>query len=869
MPTFPLDRARDVAEAMGRAPIEVSVASPAERFARSTIGARFEEQVRRSPGALAVREGGTSWTYAELDARANAIAHQVRRGIPREASLVALLLHQSAASVAGTLGVIKSGHAFVALDPALPAAWVREHVARLGVAAIVTSPQHESAAASLAPAGVGVLTLPTGDRSGIASPPDIEIIPDAPVCVVSTSGSTGEPKGVIKTHAGLLHSAWHYIERARITSEDRLALITNVGFMLSLPPLFSAVLTGASLFPIAIGERGIDGLVKWLGDERITIYDSVPTIFRRMARALTARERLDAIRLVRLGGETVRPMDIRLARTIFPRPASVQVFFGSSEASMVSQNLFEPNDPLPEGLVPLGRPMEGLEITLVGDDGSPVPRGAPGRMVVRGRPVSPGYWRDEAGTRQSFATDPDDPSVRTYRMSDICRLREDGMIEHLGRLEELAKVRGTRVSPALVESALADFKPVRDAAVVARPDASGDERLVAYVVPHVSGAIGTSVLRQHLASRLPNAMIPDQIVVLESLPLTRNGKVDRGALPEPRRPVRPAYRAPRDGLESDVANHIEALLGVDRVGLDDRLRDLGATSLDSVELLVRLERVMARRLPDDAFTSADRVEDLARAIADVNIAPRVLVPLQERGSKTPFFCVHPVHGMAGPYGPLARAIDAERPFIAIQSPALASHEWPGGSVAALARQYVREIRAAFPRGPYLLGGLCVGGLIAWEMARLLAREGEAPAMLVLIETWRSVEPAHETPGQRRARRARVTARGVLWRLRRARARTIDAEFWPAWRQFVHDTTAWAARAYRPGPYAGPVAILPARDEEIDQRGDQRLAMRDLATGAVRVEFMPGVHSNVCHGANVGTIARAIAGLLDEADTARS
>lgn len=837
-------------------------------FATGTIADRFAEQVRRRPGALALGDGDVQWTYADLDRHSARVARAVLARIGTAPALVGVLLDHSAAAVAAIMGVIRSGHAFVALDPKHPTEWLRQQIDRLGPSLVLTAPERVDAAARAAPPGLPVIGVELDDATGSdtgADPLEVEIDPDTPAAIISTSGSTGEPKGVIKTHAGLLHSAWHYIDAAAITPDDRFSLLAPVGFMASIPPMLSAFLTGGSLFPFVVRDHGVEALIDWIEARRITVYDSVPTLFRRVARAVKDPARLASIRLVRLGGETIRPSDVRLVREILPG-ASVQIFLGSSEASMISQNVITPGDPIPEGLMPLGRPVDGIEVMFVDEDGAEVERGQPGRMIVRGRPVSPGYWRDPEATAAGFRTDPLDSSIRTYRMPDIGRWRPDGMLEHLGRTEEFAKVRGTRVSPAVSESALADLPGVRDAAVVARADEDGEERLVAYVVLQPGHSVTPGGLRQALRGKIPEAMIPGAFVVMNALPLTANGKVDRKSLPPPRPVSRPPYRQPRDAIEWAVAREWEELLGVERVGLDDRFRDLGGTSLDGVQLLLRLEQIMSRRLPDSIMADHDRLEDLAAAVAREDVASGPLVPHKTTGTKRPFFCVHPANGMAGFYGPLARAIDPERPFYAIQSPGLTG-EWPLPSIGAMAERYIAEIRAVDARGPYLIGGLCTGGLVAWEMAQRLTAAGSPVALVVLIETWRRSFGRHESVLRRAGFVARHAARRLRWRVRVARAGKagLAPAMWPAWRQFVNYMNEAATRRYRARPYAGRVAVILAADEPAAGPVDERLAMRDLVRGPVEVAVAPGTHADVCHGAHVGTLAATLRRMLDAAE----
>lgn len=841
------------------------------RGAPGNVWERFERCARGHGARVAVDDGRISWTYSDLAAKARETADAINGVIGRAPALVAVVFDLEAAGIGAMMGVIGSGHAYVGMDPKHPDAWLRGQLEKLGVPLVVTSPDLAARCRAFAPSGVAVLEFDaTAPPSGDGVPCEGGL-PSDPACVISTSGSTGEPKGAIKTNAALLLSARHYIAGGNTTPDDRFLLLAPVGFMASIPPILCSLLNGAALFPFDVTARGLGALAPWIEERGITVYHSVPTLLRRLAQSNPRRACLRSVRLVRLAGETIRASDIRLARGLFPGPVSLHLLMGAAETSLIAEHTIGPGDHVPDGIVPMGRPATGVTVRLVTDDGRDAAPGEQGRMHVRGATISPGYWRNPEATRASFSSEPGVPGEWTYRTSDICRWRPDGLLELLGRTEEFVKIGGVRVCPALVETALAEVPGVGDTAVVARPDESGQDRLVAYYIARPGASPRTGELRQALRDRVPAGMVPAQFVRMDAMPLTANGKVDRNALPNPPTPARPKWRRPRDAVETHVALAWERVLGIEQVGLDDRFSDLGGTSLDAVAVMLELERTMARRLPDSALALHDRMEDLAAAVAKEDVRPTVLEPLRPEGSKRPFFCVHGGLGTVGTFGPLARGLDPDRPFYALQSPGIADATWPLLTIEQMAERYIPEIERVDPAGPYLLGGVCMGGLVAWEMARRLKASGKRVSLLVLIETNRPGPREGRTCAVRAAYWARFALRVARWRVQTIAARaagraSIPESWWPGWRQFVLYANSAAARRCRPGRYDGEVAILMGAQEAVGSGADPRLAMRELTSGAVRTAFVPGTHHDVCDGSHIHTLAGLLREMFDQADS---
>lgn len=841
--------------------------------AQESLWHQLDACADRHADRVAVSDGHYSWTYAELRARAESLAAEVPEAPQSATTLIATFFHTGAPAIAAMLSAWRSGRPFIALDPKHPDPFLRSQAARLGVTQFIAPPDLLDRARAIAPAHTHVLSFDpaAAPRPARSAPLPFLTDPLTPACILSTSGSTGEPKAAIKTHAGLLLSARHYIDGASATPEDRFLLLAPVGFMASIPPILCSLLTGASLHPFNPAAHGVDALAAFIRGHQISVYHSVPTLLRRLAHVEGAPAMLRSVRLVRLAGEPVRPSDVRLVRRLFTRPAPLQILMGAAETSLISQHLIAPTDPIPDTLIPVGAIAPGVDISIVDERGRPVPCGQPGRLIVRGRTISPGYWNSPAATVDAFTQDHCDPARWTFRTSDSCRLRDDGVLELLGRTGEFIKVNGVRISPAAVEAALVELPGVREAAVVGAANERGEERAVAYVAPKPGVRLTPGPLRHGLRALLPGSMIPSQFVVIEALPLTASGKVDRHALPAPPRHVRPAWRRPRDDVECQVAMAWEHALGVENVGLDDRFADLGGTSIEALSVLLHLERVMCRPIPDAAMMLHDCVEGVATAVARENVPHAILVPLKASGTKRPFFCVHAGLGTVGGFGPLAGALDPDRSVYALQSAGIHdAEEWPLTTIDAMAERYLREIEAVDPAGPYLLGGVCMGGLVAWEMARRITASGREVAHLSLIETYAPGPRPERTLSNRIAFAARHALRALRWRATRAACHlwggALPPALLPGWRQFVHYNNGAASRRYSGRRYAGPVSIFAGRDHPPFPGRDLRSAMALLADGPVDVVHVPGHHHNICNGAHIRELAGALRTALDAAES---
>ncbi len=722
----------------GTHPYQPAPSNPFVEFSKSeieqTLHSRFERVVETHSARLAVMTRTERLTYRELNARANRVAHAIVARCGVSAEPVALLFQQGVPSVIAILGALKAGKFYVSLDPHLPVKGVARLLADSRARLAVTDSRNLRLAQELCGDAIDILDV---DRIGLDFAEDnlgLTGSPDALAYVYYTSGSTGMPKGVMDTHRNVLHNIMRYTNRLHICADDRLTLLQSFGFSGAVSSLFCALLNGACTLPIEFREETPRGVAQWLEASAITIYHSVPALFRAL---LTEGRSFPSVRLIRLEGDQASLADVELYRKHCTPDCLLVNGLGTTETGIACQYFIDRTTTIEGGKPPVGYPTDDMEIRLLDEDGKPfADAGRVGEIAVVSRYLSPGYWQNPVLTQRAFTRDPLGGLGRVYRTGDLGRLRPDGCVEYLGRNDARLKIRGQWVALADVESALLKVEEVRQAVVTAWEDQTGDSRLVAYVVAEDGAAPTASALRRRLATDLPAHMVPASYVMLEALPLSHNGKIDRKALPPPpegRPTLEQEYIAPESLLQQRIAQVWEEMLGVRPVGVRDNFFDLGGDSLQATRMVDCLEEVLNREIPLSILFEAADVETLADILFQQNADLRLpFLPIQPGGPKPPFFLLHGDYLSGGFYClELARHLGADQPFYALPPYGLDNQPVPT-SYELMAAQHVETLRTFRPAGPYRLGGTCNGGLVAFEMARQLVACGQQVDVLVLI-----------------------------------------------------------------------------------------------------------------------------------------
>ncbi|GGO95589.1 amino acid adenylation domain-containing protein [Wenjunlia tyrosinilytica] len=706
----------------------------------------FEACAAQRLDAAAVCADRTVLTYGELNTRANRIAHRLADlGIGPDRT-VATLLERSPDVVATTLAVVKAGGTYVPLSSGYPLErmhYVMEGT-RASVLVVDASTRGHELVERVRQGGTRIVGLddPTLDDE----PSDnlgVTVHPDHLAYVIYTSGSTGAPKGVGVTHRNVADLA---ADECWSGGAQRAVLMhAPHAFDASTYELWVPLLTGGRVVVAPVGSLDTREYARVITEHGVTSALFTPVLFNLMAEE--EPRALGRMRQVWTGGDNVPVSAVQRAIDLCP-DTQIVATYGPTETSVICS--WHPmRAPHRVGRsVPIGRAMDNTRLYVLDERLAPVPVGVPGELYIAGPDLARGYIGRPDLTAGRFVADPftREHGCRMYRSGDIVRWAGDGVLEFVGRADGQVKVRGFRIELGEVEAALAQDPGLVQVAAMVREDRPGDRRLTGYLVPAEGASVDVAAVRERLAAGLPEYMIPSSFVVLDTLPQTPNGKLDRKALPAPAA-ASTQGRDPRNPTERVLCGLFADVLGLERVGIDDNFFDLGGHSLLATRLVNRVRGAVNAEMAVGTLFAAPTVAALCAALGagtgaaaaapeeETDGALETVLPLRPSGHGTPLFCIHPGGGMGWCYAGFTRYVDEDTPVYAFQSRGLARPVRLPRSVEEIAVDYLAEIRKIQPEGPYQLAGWSFGGAVAHAVATDLRAAGEEVALLALLDAY--------------------------------------------------------------------------------------------------------------------------------------
>lgn len=846
-------------------------------------------QARKTPRATAVRCGEHALSYGKLDRQALQLARFLQaRGVGPNAP-VALCLERSPEMIVGILGVLKAGGAYVPLDPANPAERLELILADCNAKILLV--QEDSRIPVLSPE-VQVISIDTALRKGAdnlePSPVQLEDL----AYILYTSGSTGIPKGVQVTHRNLAFS-----NHARLTyyeeTPERFLLLSSYAFDSSVAGIFHTLATGGMLvLPPPEFRWETEQLSRLIVENKITHTLTFPSLYGELLDSAPAA-RLASLRTVIVAGETCPRQLVNRHYQVLPQ---VSLFneYGPTEATVWS-SVFECEPEGEDSAVPIGRPIANTRLYILDRHSldrhlEPVPQGVTGELYIGGEGVTRGYLNQPALTEKSFPLDPfsSHPESRLYRTGDLVRLLPDGNLEFLGRLDQQIKIRGLRVELEEVEAVLGQHPGVREAAVIVRLEESGRPSLVAFLAAHPGRRPSTAELRAFLRTRLPAYMVPASLQFLETLPRTSSGKVDRQRLATtglPAGDLAAEITLPRNDAERRLLAIWKLVLKLPSDDVTQDFFELGGHSLLAAKLLGRIEREFGKSLSLAFVFQSPTIAQMAESLhrAGQSRRDRAVVPIQPKGSLLPLFWVR-----GGPrFRLLAQKLGLERPFLGVDLPYA-----DGIRLAApyrledIATYLIEAMREVQPHGPYYLAGLCVNAVIAYEMAQQLVRNGEAVALVAMLDAHNHAYYRNPFKDGRYTARIRYHLSNLLrmdagetssylldrldearrkierttWRLTTDRGGHADDRFRNS-DSIVHP----AFSRYEPQPYRGKITLLQSSEWPKSPYFDFKVGWDDLAA-SIDFHRVPGDHAYMFEEPGVKAVAALLKTSLDSTET---
>jgi len=828
---------------------------------------------KQYPDKIAIKFHERVVTYKSLFESSNKLAKLLIDNNIQTGDIVALALDRSPEMVIALLAILKSGAAYVPLDPEYPKDRIEFMLEDSSAKVLLTSKKykdhfHSDAREILIEDALEKLSNYTSTE------PEINISSDDLAYVLYTSGSTGKPKGVQIRHYNLVNFLLSMQKEPGMNVDDKILAVTTISFDIAGLELYLPLICGAELI-LSNSETSKDGrlLLDLVKGENISFMQATPYTWRMMLEA--GWEKFLPIKLL-CGGEAL-PKD--LVNKLTGRSSALWNMYGPTETTIWSTlKLVESDED-----ITIGRPIANTQVYILDENLIPVTDGSIGEILIAGDGVAKGYLNRPELTAERFIDDPftENAGAKMYRTGDLGKFKENGEIVCLGRIDHQVKVRGYRIELEEIEHTLVNQPDIKEAVVIAREDTPGDPRLVAYVVlaPDTeANDLKTQTFGWHqaLMAVLPEYMVPDDFVLMAAIPITPNGKTDRKSLPKPDYSLvnrSGEYVAPRTDVEKQVAEIWEELMGLEKISIFDNFFTLGGRSLVAVQIMARIEKLTGKRLPLATLFEHSTIEQLSLMLnVDAkSISWESLVPIKPKGSKMPLYIVHGAGLNVLLFNALAMNMDDEQPVYGLQARGLNGIDEPLDVMEEIAANYIAEILAQNPDGPYALAGYSLGGTIAYEMARQLLATGKEVKMLAVFDTYakqtniydpffkRTINNIflfimkllysfvlfYQDPKRTFEYKTLIMKRKIIrlfWKVFKGKEEKQEGFF--AYDNEIDEASAKAKRNYYQKPLPIVVDLFKAQKRTFYMADFDYLGWREFALKGVNVHDIPGEHNTI-------------------------
>jgi len=861
----------------------------------------FEEQVERTPNNLAIIFKDKKLTYRDLNQRSNQVARALRgKGLLPDEIVGLMVEDVSIETIIGMISISKAGGAFLPIDADLPNERIEFLIEDSNMTVLLASGEFPDEI----PFGGDVINLEdpslfTGECSNLERINNSNSL----VYVIYTSGSTGKPKGVLIEHTSIVNQILGLENRYGFDTSLNHILLAPITFDPSVQQIFLPMTSGGKLFLLPKSTKhDMKELWKFTVSNHIDIINTVPSLMDVLLEHVNGNDDLHFKYIILAGEVFSKNLYLKLKESLSAE--KIINIYGPTEAT-INTTLYECKLEEIDTTIPIGKPLMNYNVLILDEHQNLLPIGASGEICISGVGLARGYLNNAELTAEKFLANPFIRGERMYRTGDLGKWTADGDIEFLGRMDHQVKVGGIRIELGEIEEVLGQHPAVQETVVIDQEDHAGNKRLLAFVVPKQDEKLKIDEIRGFLKEKLPDYMVPPIFVTMDALPLTPHGKVDRRALGviEPsKQELQDTFVCPRTDLEYRLTMIWEEVLGIEPIGVRDDFFKLGGTSLLAMVLFAQIEKTFGKKLPLATILEAPTPEGLGRILhrQDWSAPWSTLVAIQPKGSKPPFFCVHGHRGNVIGFYDLARHLGREQPFYALQAEGLDGKPVSDRRIADMAANYVKDIRTVQHEGPYFLGGWCMGGILALEMAHLLQAQGEKVALLAMIES-NYPKNAKLLPNSTLVRlliygaidridyeicnlRTLRTKGKLSYLSRKTRTVMTDTQvkiekvlesLLPSFHLRIPHSRSYklsalyeahekAILSYEPRAYHGRVAIFRASKQPPRIYPDPTLGWSELIKGELELHEIPGHHLNIFLESSVNVLARTLRTCLDNA-----